>query len=251
MYHLQTRWYDPTMCRFISPDSYEYLDPTNIGGLNLYAYCLNNPIMYTDPSGHFAISTLLIGMAIGFGAGAALGAGFAIAEQAYNGGDWNWDLSSWNWGQIALSALGGGIAGAISSISLGSGFVGYLITFLTGGVGSVLGGIISGSVTDIQSGLIAFGIGAFANVAAKGIADMINKGVTASAQKALNSPIFDDMQLDDLIGAGLKNNGRNPIYNKILNQGAKHVVNAGGLWVKSTLYSFTASGLSSLFSGWY
>ena len=53
MYYLQTRWYDPTVCRFISPDSYEYLDPTTFGGLNLYAYCVNNPIMYSDPSGHF------------------------------------------------------------------------------------------------------------------------------------------------------------------------------------------------------
>lgn len=52
MYHLQTRWYDPTIGRFISPDSYEYLDPETFGGLNLYAYCLNNPIMYVDPSGH-------------------------------------------------------------------------------------------------------------------------------------------------------------------------------------------------------
>ena len=46
MYHLQTRWYDPTIGRFISPDSYEYLDPETIGGLNLYAYCLNNPVNY-------------------------------------------------------------------------------------------------------------------------------------------------------------------------------------------------------------
>ncbi len=53
MYFLQTRWYDPTVCRFISPDSHEYLDPASFGGLNLYAYCLNNPIMYVDPSGHW------------------------------------------------------------------------------------------------------------------------------------------------------------------------------------------------------
>ena len=29
-----------------------YLDPETIGGLNLYAYCLNNPVMYVDPTGH-------------------------------------------------------------------------------------------------------------------------------------------------------------------------------------------------------
>ena len=33
---------------------------------------MNNPIMYADPSGHIAISALLLGMAIGFGVSIAL-----------------------------------------------------------------------------------------------------------------------------------------------------------------------------------
>ena len=55
LYYLQTRYYDPTVCRFISPDSADYLDCESINGLNLYAYCLNNPVMYADPTGHFAL----------------------------------------------------------------------------------------------------------------------------------------------------------------------------------------------------
>ena len=58
------RYYSPELCRFIQPDDIEYLDPSSINGLNLYCYCLNNPIMYVDPTGHFAISTLLIGLAV-------------------------------------------------------------------------------------------------------------------------------------------------------------------------------------------
>ena len=54
LYYLQTRYYDPEIGRFISPDSTKYLDPESINGLNLYAYCLNNPVMYEDPSGHLA-----------------------------------------------------------------------------------------------------------------------------------------------------------------------------------------------------
>ena len=38
--------------RFISADSVEYLEPNDIIGLNLYAYCYDNPIMYYDPNGH-------------------------------------------------------------------------------------------------------------------------------------------------------------------------------------------------------
>lgn len=42
----------PELCRWISPDSVEYLDPESINELNLYCYCHNNPIMYVDPDGH-------------------------------------------------------------------------------------------------------------------------------------------------------------------------------------------------------
>ncbi len=51
LYYLQTRYYDPALGRFISADSIEYLDPETLGGLNLYAYCGNNPVMGIDPEG--------------------------------------------------------------------------------------------------------------------------------------------------------------------------------------------------------
>ena len=51
LYWLQTRFYDPETGRFLSPDSVEYIDPETIGGTNLYAYCLINPVMYADPMG--------------------------------------------------------------------------------------------------------------------------------------------------------------------------------------------------------
>ena len=41
-----------------------YLDPESVNGLNLYCYCLNNPISYADPSGHFPIAAILIGLAV-------------------------------------------------------------------------------------------------------------------------------------------------------------------------------------------
>ena len=53
LYWVQTRYYSPEWCRWISPDSMGYLDPETAHGLNLYAYCINDPINYIDPSGHF------------------------------------------------------------------------------------------------------------------------------------------------------------------------------------------------------
>ena len=52
LFWLSSRYYSPELCRFISPDDVSYLDPSSINGLNLYAYCANNPVMYVDPSGH-------------------------------------------------------------------------------------------------------------------------------------------------------------------------------------------------------
>ena len=63
LYFLKTRYYDPQVGRFITIDSIEYIDPETINGLNLYAYCGNNPVMNIDPDGH-AIISFLIGLAV-------------------------------------------------------------------------------------------------------------------------------------------------------------------------------------------
>ena len=52
LYYLLTRYYDPAIGHFISPDGFEYLDPETIGSINLYAYCRYNPVMYSDPTGN-------------------------------------------------------------------------------------------------------------------------------------------------------------------------------------------------------
>ena len=43
--------YDPETGRFISQDSIDYARNNTVNGLNLYCYCLNNPIKYVDFSG--------------------------------------------------------------------------------------------------------------------------------------------------------------------------------------------------------
>ena len=54
MYYLNSRYYDPVVARFISADTYlgQANDPLS---LNLYTYCVNNPIMYSDPTGYDSV----------------------------------------------------------------------------------------------------------------------------------------------------------------------------------------------------
>ena len=124
LYHLNARYYNPEWRRFLSHDLSAYLDPESANGLNLYAYCENDPVNYVDHLGHFGIGLTLL---IATGAGLALGFGIEAAKQAHNGGNWNWDLSTWNWWEIGKASL----------IGAATGFA-Y-------GLGGVAGGIIKGS----------------------------------------------------------------------------------------------------------
>lgn len=47
-YYLKARFYNPVTARFTQEDTYHG------DGLNLYTYCYNNPVSYTDPTGHEA-----------------------------------------------------------------------------------------------------------------------------------------------------------------------------------------------------
>ncbi|MFR1062552.1 polymorphic toxin-type HINT domain-containing protein [Intestinibacter bartlettii] len=52
LYYLNARYYNPEDGRFITEDTYtgEYSEPSS---LHLYAYCQNNPVNNTDPTGNF------------------------------------------------------------------------------------------------------------------------------------------------------------------------------------------------------
>ena len=52
-YYLQSRYYDPAICRFINADG---LFTDGFIGANLFAYCANNPVNTVDPTGNFAIT---------------------------------------------------------------------------------------------------------------------------------------------------------------------------------------------------
>ena len=134
LYFLQTRYYDPEVGRFLNRDSVQYADPETINGLNLYAYCLNNPVEYADPTGELAwYEWLGIGLA-------AVGAALVIG---------------------AVTALTMGVGTTVLTTSLAGAVIhGAAVGTLIGaGVGAVAGGIIGGAVSGWTAEGILSGIG--------------------------------------------------------------------------------------------
>ena len=112
-YYLQTRYYDPTICRFINADNYELISELSsvAGQLNMYAYCGNNPVMYTDENGEGILTMMLIGALIG----GVLSAGIDVVTQLQENG--SVDIM-----QTILSFLGGALSGAVAASPLGVGW---------------------------------------------------------------------------------------------------------------------------------
>ena len=71
LYYLQSRYYDPEIGRFINADSYASTDATGLLSTNMFAYCENDPVNKSDPTGE--VAPILVAMA----GGALVG----IAEQ--------------------------------------------------------------------------------------------------------------------------------------------------------------------------
>ena len=106
-YYLQTRYYDPSICRFINADNYELVSQlASSKELNMYAYCGNNPIMYTDETGEGILTALLIGVVVGAILGGIDGGITAVAaEQDF-------------WLGFGAGAIGGAIGGGLA-VTLG------------------------------------------------------------------------------------------------------------------------------------
>ena len=137
LYYLLTRYYDPAIGHFISPDGFEYLDPETIGTINLYAYCCYNPINNIDPNGTFGfLVTLLIATVAGAAVNAVVNVGKQLIEN-------EWDFSNINFREVGASALKGaalglafgfgGIAGAVAKGALSIGVsIGQMVAISLG-----------------------------------------------------------------------------------------------------------------------
>ena len=59
-YYLQSRYYSPEWCRFINADDASVLNlgQGEVMGVNLFAYCGNNPVMFSDGAGYIPVWVL-------------------------------------------------------------------------------------------------------------------------------------------------------------------------------------------------
>jgi RHS repeat-associated protein len=93
LYYLKSRYYDSETGRFINMDSLEKLNPSAINGLNLYAYCLNNPNKFHDPNGRNPLLLILLLIGVGGIVGGAVINGAINASNASNSGANFWETS--------------------------------------------------------------------------------------------------------------------------------------------------------------
>ena len=73
LYYYNARFYDPENARFLTQDTYRG-EADQPDTLHLYAYCKNNPINYTDPTGHFVHALALTGGYVAVNVGVSVGA---------------------------------------------------------------------------------------------------------------------------------------------------------------------------------
>ncbi len=131
LYFFHSRYYDPQLGRFIQPDSIVQA-PTDPQTLNRYSYVRNNPLKYTDPSGHFFFlpfhAALLTKVVIGAAVGAALNSTVAAFTGGYLGK------------AASTGALGGAIVGAGAAVAgAWSGASAHGQAFVMAGAGGLAG----------------------------------------------------------------------------------------------------------------
>ncbi|MFA6401708.1 MAG: RHS repeat-associated core domain-containing protein [Salinivirgaceae bacterium] len=112
--NMNGRFYDPALGLFTSPDNYIQA-PDFTQNFNRYTYCLNNPLMYTDPDGELF---WLIPVAIGLFAGGYIGGAVAAGDGGFSHADWNAFDGSWKGTDWWKGAIVGGIVGAGAGAAL-------------------------------------------------------------------------------------------------------------------------------------
>jgi RHS repeat-associated protein len=133
--NMNGRCYDPILGRFLSPDNFVQM-PDFTQNYNRYAYGLNNPLKYTDPSGNSLIVTL-IGLAVNY-----------ISQQLFDQPN-NSNISDVQ--QNRSSVIGMGVSAIVNNIIPGAN--GILKGIFAGGLsGGISGGLAAGIDASFSDG---------------------------------------------------------------------------------------------------
>ncbi|MCV2883191.1 FG-GAP-like repeat-containing protein [Aestuariibacter sp. AA17] len=168
--HMNGRIYDPTLGRFLQADPFIQA-PENSQSYNRYAYVLNNPLSFTDPSGYFfksikkfvkkwgkmivaAIAAYYtFGLASGWASAWAAGAGgFSATAAATIGYAVGGAAAGFVGGAITTGSLKGALRGAFSGAIMGG-----IGGSLSGVEAFVASGLAGGIITDLEGGKFGHG----------------------------------------------------------------------------------------------
>lgn len=226
--NMNGRVYDPYTCRFLSPDPYVQA-PDFTQNYNRYSYCYNNPLIYTDPTGKYAVVDDIIAAVIGgvinlavnayqgnlsgHGLWGGIGRGLAAFGAGAVGG-WGAlypEFGGWIWGgatvgatnawlgeattgtEIAIGATIGAFSGVIGGAAgqWGSQFIGSVVINGTNITSPVLQGVITGSAG-----------GAFGGYAGGFTSGLIMTGDLQQANQAGLNGLLTGIAVGGAIGAG-------------------------------------------------
>ena len=258
LYYLNSRYYDPSIGRFINADDISYIQPTDINGLNLFAYCGNNPVMYVDSVGTspkwwqailigigiIAVAALVATAIVYTGGGAA--AFFVTAGKAALGGVKIAAVAGLTAGSIRAgsTAIGGGSIGDV-----GKSFVtGFADGFFTGSIYAASTMLLSASAFRI-SGLFNNGYGASSGAWQFGYQTPKTPGITiftfAGGINGGSSVRFDlDMYNGLHLHYKLAEKVNNKFFKKVLGGMKRH------RWMLAPILIGVGVGLSDPWSGW-
>jgi len=261
LYYLKSRYYDPETGRFISPDNIENLNLDGVNGLNLFAYCGNNPVMNVDTTGDswksfwrgvgdffnkpvvkkITMAVVVAGLAVGATlvggpagaalAGAAIGGLIsAVSQEVFTG-----DIS---WAQFGLDVGIGAISGLIgaSGISrIGATIVGGIL----GGGSSIASDLIANKPIDVTKAVISLGIGALAGyIGGAGASNKaeIKKAITKSATvlKVQNSVAKVGYKMAN--GLYVITQGAKSAYTQVMNKMSKAVFSAAANYSQKAIF---------------
>ncbi len=213
---MNARLYDPLLRRFLSPDNF-VPDPYHTQHYNRYGYVLNNPLLYTDPSGNFPfliVAQLLFKSVVnlshgvpfwyGWGRTAAMAVvSHGIGNVVSSGGALA-DASSTVKAlfQAGAHGLSGGIFNAIDGDSFG---IGFLSSAAASAVGSGVDHLGINSVAlytaaEIASGGLSGGLGSV--IAGGDFWRGAEQGVIATAYNHAVHGLYNKITLDGGPGDG-------------------------------------------------